>query len=251
VSTTVRTDTDLDGVIDEADQCAGTTLGDMVGADGCSKSQKDVDGDNVSDANDQCSDTPAGELPDSTGCAEGQRDADKDGVPDATDQCPNSAIGKAVDYRGCSRDTDRDGVPDDRDRCANTPSGHSADENGCPILFEKGARNVILRGVTFQSGKARLTPQSREVLRDIATQLVANPQYRVQIAGHTDNAGARARNLRLSLARARTVESFLVGNGVPPRQLTSKGFGPDVPIAPNKTTSGRAKNRRVELNRIN
>ncbi|HEY3013023.1 MAG TPA: OmpA family protein [Gemmatimonadales bacterium] len=251
VSVTTPMDADGDGVNDEADLCGGTAAGEAVDAGGCSKSQVDGDADGISNANDQCSDTPAGEPVDSAGCAESQRDTDKDGVADATDQCPNSEAAEPVDPRGCSRDSDTDGIPDGGDRCPNTPKGQPADEHGCPILFQKGARSVILRGVTFQSGKARLTPQSREVLRDIATQLVANPQFRVQISGHTDNTGSRAANLRLSLARARTVQDFLVGNGVSPKQLTSKGFGPDVPITSNKTVAGRAKNRRVELNRTN
>jgi OOP family OmpA-OmpF porin len=105
--------------------------------------------------------------------------------------------------------------------------------------------------VTFQTGRATLTPEARDVLRDIAGQLVENPQYRVQISGHTDNTGRRATNLRLSIARARTVETFLEANGVPRAQVTSKGFGSAVPIAPNTTAAGRAQNRRVELHRTN
>ena len=132
-------------------------------------------------------------------------------MPDASDQCPNTPAGEAVNSRGCSgeKDTDRDGVPDIRDQCGSTPAGQAVDANGCPILFQKGARSVILRGVTFQTGRATLTPEARIVLKDIADQLVDNPQYRVQISGHTDNKGTRAKNLRLSLARARTVETFL------------------------------------------
>jgi outer membrane protein OmpA-like peptidoglycan-associated protein len=129
--------------------------------------------------------------------------------------------------------------------------GQAVDANGCPILFEKGARKVVLRGVTFRTGRAQLTPEARDVLRDIALQLVDNPEYRVQISGHTDNTGSRAANLRLSIARARTVETFLEANGVPRAQVTSKGFGPDVPVASNKTAAGRGKNRRVELVRTN
>jgi len=149
------------------------------------------------------------------------------------------------------KDSDHDGVPDDRDRCPDTPKTDAADANGCTILFHKGTRSVILRGVTFMPGRATLTPEAREILRDVASQLVENPQYKVQVSGHTDIRGTRARNLRLSQARARTVETFLEANGVPPTQVTAKGFGPDVPIASNKTAAGRAKNRRVELNRTN
>jgi OOP family OmpA-OmpF porin len=205
----------------------------------------------VNNANDRCAGTRAGEVVDAAGCPPGPRDSDGDGVTDPTDQCPNTPAGDVVNVRGCPRDTDTDGVSDGKDHCPSTPVGQPVDANGCPILFEKGARSVILRGVTFQTGRATLTPAARAVLKDIASQLVENPEYRVQISGHTDNTGSRAANLRLSIARARTVETFLEANGVPRTQVTSKGFGPDVPIASNKSAAGRGKNRRVELVRTN
>jgi outer membrane protein OmpA-like peptidoglycan-associated protein len=244
-------DADLDAIVDTGDRCPGTPAGERADAEGCSPSQKDDDKDGVMNPADRCPGTRPGEQVDSTGCPPGPRDTDGDGVADTTDQCPNTPAGEAVNSRGCPRDTDTDGISDARDHCPSTPAGQPVDENGCPILFQKGARTVVLRGVTFQTGKATLTPSARAVLRDIATQLVENPEYRVQISGHTDNTGTRAANLRLSLARARTVETFLEANGVPLRQVSSKGFGPDVPIASNKTAAGRAKNRRVELVRTN
>jgi outer membrane protein OmpA-like peptidoglycan-associated protein len=244
-------DADLDAIVDTGDRCPGTPAGERADAEGCSPSQKDDDKDGVMNPSDRCPGTRPGEQVDSTGCPPGPRDSDGDGVADTTDQCPNTPAGEAVNSRGCPRDTDTDGISDARDHCPSTPAGQPVDENGCPILFQKGARTVVLRGVTFQTGKATLTPSARAVLRDIATQLVENPEYRVQISGHTDNTGTRTANLRLSLARARTVETFLEANGVPLRQVSSKGFGPDVPIASNKTAAGRAKNRRVELVRTN
>jgi outer membrane protein OmpA-like peptidoglycan-associated protein len=246
-------DADRDAVNDELDRCPDTGAGEPVDTAGCAASQKDDDKDGVSNLVDQCANTSAAETANSSGCAPSQRDNDQDGVPDATDQCPNTPAGDAVNTRGCfmERDTDGDNVPDGRDRCPDTPKADAADANGCTILFHKGTRSVILRGVTFLPGRATLTPEAREILRDVAGQLVENPQYKVQVSGHTDIRGTRARNLRLSLARARTVETFLEANGVPPTQVTAKGFGPDVPIASNKTATGRAKNRRVELNRTN
>jgi outer membrane protein OmpA-like peptidoglycan-associated protein len=244
-------DSDKDGVIDSVDQCPNTPAGEIVNPRGC---PRDTDGDGVPDARDHCGSTPVGEKIDANGCPVGPGsplDSDRDGVIDSVDQCPNTPAGETVNPRGCTRDTDGDGVPDGRDHCGSTPLGEKIDENGCPILFKKGARSVILKGVTFQTGRATLTPEARDVLRDIAGQLVENPEYRIQVSGHTDNTGSRAANLRLSLARARTVETFLEANGVPPRQLTSKGFGPDVPIAANRTAAGRSQNRRVELNRTN
>jgi outer membrane protein OmpA-like peptidoglycan-associated protein len=246
-----QTDADHDGISDAGDRCPGTSAGERADSEGCAPSQKDDDKDGVMNASDRCPDTRPGEPVDAAGCPPGPRDSDGDKVVDTADQCPNTPAGEQVNVRGCPRDMDTDGVSDARDHCPSTPVGQPIDANGCPILFQKGARTVVLRGVTFQTGKATLTPAARAVLRDIATQLVENPEYRVQISGHTDNTGSRAANLRLSLARARTVETFLEANGVPARQVMSKGFGPDVQIAPNTTAAGRAQNRRVELNRTN
>jgi OOP family OmpA-OmpF porin len=238
------------------DQCANTSPAETANSSGCAPSQRDNDQDGVSDATDQCPNTPAGDAVNSRGCFM-ERDTDGDNVPDGRDRCPNTPAGVTADANGCTiviadeRDTDGDGVPNSRDRCPDTPKTDAADANGCTILFHKGTRSVILRGVTFMPGRATLTPEAREILRDVASQLVENPQYKVQVSGHTDIRGTRARNLRLSQARARTVETFLEANGVPPTQVTAKGFGPDVPIASNKTAAGRAKNRRVELNRTN
>ena len=244
-------DADMDGVMDTVDRCLSTPVGERADAEGCSDSQKDGDRDGVMNTADRCPNSAPGEQVDPTGCAMGPRDGDGDGVPDATDQCQTTPAGDVVNVRGCPRDSDTDGIPDGRDRCPSTPSGQAIDETGCPILFQRGARKVVLQGVTFQTGKAMLTPEARDVLRDIALQLVDNPEYRVQVSGHTDNTGTRAVNLRLSIARARTVETFLEANGVPRIQITSKGFGPDVPVASNKTAAGRGQNRRVELHRTN
>ena len=252
-------DEDQDGVSDAIDQCPNTPAGDAVNTRGCFL-ERDSDRDNVPDNRDRCPNTPPGVTADANGCTiviADERDTDGDGVPDRRDRCPETAKGAAADANGCpiavidERDSDGDGVPNARDVCPDTPKNEAADAKGCTILFQKGTRSVILRGVTFQSGRAMLTPAAREILRDVARQLVENPQYKVQISGHTDNTGSRAKNLRLSLARARTVETFLEANGVAPTQVMAKGFGPDVPITSNKTAAGRAKNRRVELNRTN
>ena len=53
--------------------------------------------------------------------------------------------------------------------------------------------------------------------------------------------------MKLSQMRADAVRDSLVTNGVDPRRLTTKAFGPHEPIAPNTTAEGRAKNRRVDF----
>ena len=244
-------DSDGDGVFDLTDQCANTPAGDRVDARGCSL-PKDADGDGVVDSADRCPNTPAGDAVDANGCSL-PKDADGDGVVDSADRCPNTPRGTAVDANGCPipQDSDNDGVNDDRDRCPGTPAGIQVDAVGCQILFQEQQTRLILEGVNFALNKADLTEGSRAILLSVAQSLVANPDIRVEVAGHTDITGSRALNARLSQARAESVVRFLTQNGVSADRLTARGYGPDKPVATNNTAEGRAQNRRVELTRQN
>jgi outer membrane protein OmpA-like peptidoglycan-associated protein len=244
-------DADADGIVDNLDKCPGTPPGEAVDQNGCGASQRDADRDKVSDAADKCPNTPPGEEVDQHGCSASQRDSDGDGVNDANDKCPDTPKGAPVDSRGCPSDADGDGVPDYLDKCPNTPNGQAVDQNGCPVLFKEGARKVVLQGVNFATGKAALTPESNNTLQGVASSLAANPDVRVVVAGFTDNTGSAATNRRLSQQRATTVEQFLLANGVSPSQIAgAKGYGPNQPVASNKTAAGRTENRRVELRRV-
>ena len=240
------TDSDADGVFDGIDQCAGTPTGARVDARGC---PTDADGDAVPDGIDQCPNTPAGATVDATGCP---TDNDKDGVFDGLDKCPGTPAGTEVDSAGCqrSKDTDGDGVDDSKDKCPGTAAGTRVDAAGCPILFTEARTPVILRGVTFETGKSALKPESYTVLDIVAASLVANPDIRIEIAGHTDNTGAASTNQRLSQSRAEAVQAYLASKGVAPSRMVAKGYGPTVPVATNTTAAGRAQNRRVELRQL-
>ncbi len=244
-------DSDGDGVFDLTDQCANTPAGDRVDARGCSL-PKDADGDGVVDSADRCPNTPAGDAVDANGCSL-PKDADGDGVVDSADRCPNTPRGTAVDASGCPipQDSDNDGVNDDRDRCPGTPAGVQVDAVGCRILFQERQTTLILEGVNFETGKSALTDAARAILLTVAQSLVANPDIRVEVGGHTDITGSRALNMRLSQARAESVQQFLTQNGVSANRLSARGYGPDKPVATNNTRAGRAQNRRVELTRQN
>jgi outer membrane protein OmpA-like peptidoglycan-associated protein len=75
-----------------------------------------------------------------------------------------------------------------------------------------------------------------------------NPPVSAAIYGYADSTGPTEYNLNLSEKRAQAVVNYLVGKGVSPSRLTAKGFGESNPVAPNTTSEGRQKNRRVELN---
>src|SRR5213080_1874319 len=240
------TDADQDGVYDGLDQCSGTPAGARVDAKGC---PIDSDHDGVYDGLDQCSNTPAGAHVDPAGCPP---DADGDGVPDGIDKCPNTPPGTEVDSTGCQRfkDSDGDGVDDTKDKCPGTPPGSRVDAFGCVILFTQERTPVILRGVTFETGRAVLQLESFTVLNIVAQSLVANPAIRLEIAGYTDGTGSAATNLRLSQARAEVVRAYLVSRGVSPTRMIARGYGASNPIAVNTTPEGRAQNRRVELHQL-
>ncbi len=76
---------------------------------------------------------------------------------------------------------------------------------------------------------------------------MANPELKISVEGHTDNAGDRQANQGLSVERAKAVVSAITALGIDPKRLSSAGYGLDRPIADNNTEEGKVKNRRVEL----
>lgn len=74
-----------------------------------------------------------------------------------------------------------------------------------------------------------------------------NSDLKIGVEGHTDNVGTPASNKTLSEARAKSVVTAIVSQGISADRLTPVGFGQDKPVADNTTEEGRAKNRRVEL----
>lgn len=105
--------------------------------------------------------------------------------------------------------------------------------------------------ITFRSGSAEMTPQGRAEAKSFASALAlpSLSRRRFEIAGHTDASGSVRHNQTLSQARAESVRSYLVANGVDPSRLEAKGYGsddlalPDAPLDP--------RNRRVEARSLN
>lgn len=237
-------DSDGDGVPDGIDQCADTPKGCKVDGKGCTL---DTDNDGVCDGIDRCPSTPAGATVDAKGC---ELDGDKDGVPDGIDHCPGTPVGCVVDATGCSVDTDGDGVCDGLDKCPNTPKGRPVDLTGCEFVLPTPEKPLVLEGVHFETGKALLTEDSKQILARVAASLLDHPEVKLEVAGHTDATGSDAHNLKLSQARANAVRNYLISKGVKAEVLTAKGYGKSQPIADNQTKEGRDRNRRTELRRL-
>lgn len=123
----------------------------------------------------------------------------------------------------------------------------TAPEDAAPAVVMQPGISRVLDGVTFEFGSPRLTPQSRVVLDEIVSGLIAQPELKVKVDGHTDNVGNASYNRRLSLLRARSVAHYLVQNGVERHRVKYAGFGGERPRADNSTERGRELNRRVEI----
>ncbi len=103
-------------------------------------------------------------------------------------------------------------------------------------------------GITFDSGKASIKPESYGTLNDIATVLKENPGVSVKIVGHTDSDGDDALNLDLSRRRAESVKNELVSKfGLDALRIQTEGAGESKPVAPNDSPVSKAMNRRVEF----
>lgn len=118
-------------------------------------------------------------------------------------------------------------------------------EESIKAELEKTGRAILY--INFDFNKASIRPDGKPIIAQVLKLLKDNPEMQLAINGHTDNVGSHDYNVKLSAARAAAVVKALETVGISPDRLSSAGFGPDQPIADNKTGKGRAKNRRVEL----
>jgi len=101
--------------------------------------------------------------------------------------------------------------------------------------------------INFDFGKSIIREESNPIIEQIVQMMKSNADLKIGVEGHTDNVGSPASNKTLSEARAKSVVSAIVGQGISSDRLSPAGYGQEKPIADNNTEEGRAKNRRVEL----
>lgn len=163
-------------------------------------------------------------------------------------------------------DSDADGVSDYFDKCPGTLSGVKVDGAGCPLPMPPVKDTVVkvynntyvvteedkkivseaIRNLEFNFGKATIREKSFPYLNRVS-ELLIKKGFSLKLAGHTDNVGSDAANLRLSKNRAESVKNYLISQGADGARIETAGYGEDQPISTNKTAEGRQKNRRVEF----
>lgn len=106
---------------------------------------------------------------------------------------------------------------------------------------------VALYGLFFDSGKAVVKPESEPTIVQVLKLLQQSPELKLFVVGHTDGAGTLDANVKLSTDRAAAVVAVLASRGADAGRLKPAGVGPHCPVATNRNSEGKAKNRRVEL----
>ena len=258
-------DTDKDGVVDKKDTCP--EVPGLKEFDGC----PDTDGDGIPDNKDACPEEagPA-ELngcpdndgdgipnkddacPDAAGSAEmnGCPDTDGDGVADNVDKCPEEA--GAVENDGCPwPDTDGDGIVDKDDACPEVAG--VPEKDGCPAVEEPTKLIDFLNSdeskIQFSFNSAKIKENGDGIIRTISELLAEYPDAKILVAGHASAEGTESYNQKLSERRAEAVKAALVAKGVAADRVATAAYGESKPAADNASAAGRAKNRRVEIDR--
>jgi outer membrane protein OmpA-like peptidoglycan-associated protein len=115
--------------------------------------------------------------------------------------------------------------------------------------IEPGAPPTVRLPVYFEFDSDRLQPDAVVLLERVGAALSAEElaAFRFSVEGHTDSVGQAEYNDGLSQRRAVAVERFLADSGVPAERLEAVGRGEVAPVALNDNSTGRKRNRRVEL----
>ncbi len=99
----------------------------------------------------------------------------------------------------------------------------------------------------FDFDKSVLKTEGKAKLDDLVSKVKAISLEVIIAVGHTDSVGGDAYNQKLSVARSEAVKAYLVSKGIEKNRVYTEGKGEKSPVADNKTSDGRAKNRRVEI----
>jgi len=215
----LRVDSDFDGISD-SDEIFNTKTD-------ATKSDTDHDGLKDGDEKDKYKTSPL------------LADTDTDGISDGDEVLKYNTNPTKIDTDG--------GTTNDKEEITRGSNPLNPEDD---IILDVEAP-IVLDGVTFETGRADLTPESEKMLLRVLNTLNAYPKMKVEIRGYTDNVGKASNNLALSQRRANSVRYWVLNKGVNPDRVVAKGYGEGNPIADNSTKEGRRLNRRIEFSRIN
>lgn len=116
------------------------------------------------------------------------------------------------------------------------------------VFTENGKVMVRLKSLQFPTNQATLGPRNQAMMKKVNEALEQVGPAKLIVEGHTDSTGSENRNLTLSEQRAKSVQDYLVANGaVTLDNVEAVGMGAAKPVSDNKTATGRAQNRRIDI----
>ena len=115
------------------------------------------------------------------------------------------------------------------------------------LLRKEIQLSTVSNDLSFQFNSYKIDSDSFPFLDELASVLLAEPTWKLELSGHTDNVGSDATNLAMSKGRVEEVKKYLISKGVPADKITTFAYGESKPIASNDAQEGRAMNRRVEM----
>lgn len=215
--------------------------------------KKDTDGDRVSDKDEIEISKTDPRNPDTDG--EGLDDGQELGTYKTNPKSPDHDNDNLTDFEEVvtyktdpkNQDTDGGGANDGVEVGRGTDPLDPSDDDVFDLVIEEP---VVLDGIIFEFNKATIHPQSELILEKVYRTLIVYPDVEVEIHGYTDSIGSDSYNLGLSERRAASVRTYLIGQGIDPGRIVTRGFGKANPIATNDTEAGRARNRRIEFVRV-
>jgi OOP family OmpA-OmpF porin len=106
---------------------------------------------------------------------------------------------------------------------------------------------IRLKSIGFASGSAKIPANSEALLDKVQAIVQGLKPEAVVVEGNTDSVGGKAINAKLSEKRADEVASYFEKNGLDSNRVKTVGYGDTKPLASNKTSEGRAQNRRIDI----
>lgn len=119
-----------------------------------------------------------------------------------------------------------------------------------PAVVKAAPANFSFKNIQFDYNSAVLRTEGIQYLDHIADEMKKDQSARFIVNGHASSEGTESHNMQLSVDRANAVKQYLVNAGIDGSHLQAKGYGAKKPIASNKTSKGRERNRRVEVKLI-
>lgn len=257
-------DADGDGVKDSKDQCPGTPAGAKVNDVGCEVGEIVLRG-VVFDTGSDVLKPQSQLILDSVASGLAKQPGTKVEIRGHTDDVGNEALNMDLSRRRAeavkayladkgvrAEDMTTVGLGEMQHIAPNDTAEDREQNRRVTLQFLEVSRlppgeELTLRGVTFRSGSAQLTPADRLIVDSVVGYVQSRPSYAIEVQGHTDDRGSDELNQKLSEARAKAVADYLVTKGVATARVSSAGYGEGKPLAANDTDAGRAQNRRVTL----